>query len=60
MSYASMTIGGDLASVDRTTNATWFNNRDQSSAENAMKGALRKGGAAALDLHGCNPARTRG
>jgi hypothetical protein len=44
-----------LSSTDRTTNATWFNSCDQASTETAMKTALRKGGANALNLYSCNP-----
>jgi pregnancy-associated plasma protein-A len=44
-----------LAGVTRTTNATWFNNCDSASSENAMKSALRVGGADTLNIYSCNP-----
>lgn len=45
----------NLVSVDRTTNATWFNTCDSSSAESQMKSALRVGTASTLNLYSCNP-----
>lgn len=44
-----------LVDTDRTVNATWFTNCFNASTETAMKKALRKGGAAELNLYSCNP-----
>lgn len=44
-----------LNGVDRTTQATWFNSCDAASSENAMKSALRVGGAGDLNVYLCNP-----
>ena len=44
-----------LAGVTRTTNATWYNSCDTASSENAMKSALRVGGAETLNIYSCNP-----
>ncbi len=48
-----------LASVDRTTNDSWYNHcagdSDLGGNEKAMKTALRKGGAAALNIYSCRP-----
>jgi hypothetical protein len=44
-----------LVATDRTTNATWFNTCDQSSTENQIKSALRKGTADDLNIYTCNP-----
>jgi hypothetical protein len=44
----------DLAGVDRTTNAAWFNDC-YGTGEKPMKTALREGGAADLNLYTCNP-----
>ena len=60
-SYSGATGGANtafrftLASVSRTTNATWFNSCDSASSENAMKSALRQGGASDLNIYSCNP-----
>ena len=60
-SYAGLTGGANtafrftLASVSRTTNASWFNGCDAAANENAMKSALRVGGAADLNIYSCNP-----
>jgi hypothetical protein len=43
-----------LVSVDRTTNANWFNGC-YGSYESAMKSALRKGSADDLNIYTCNP-----
>jgi hypothetical protein len=52
--YAGSKWTFTLAGTDRTTNATWFANC-YGTAETAMKTALRKGGAADLNLYTCNP-----
>ena len=44
----------NLVSVDRTTNATWYNGC-YGSSETAMKTALRKGSADDLNVYTCNP-----
>jgi hypothetical protein len=44
-----------LISTDRTTNATWFTASPGSSAEAAMKNALRKGGKNALNIYSTKP-----
>ncbi|WP_394832188.1 zinc metalloprotease [Pendulispora rubella] len=43
-----------LASVDRTTNATWYTVGYGSSAETQMKNALRRGGARDLNFYTAN------
>lgn len=59
--YAGQTGGAvtpfhfTLVSIDRTTNATWFNACDTATNERAMKTALRRGGANTLNLYSCNP-----
>lgn len=44
----------NLVSVDRTTNATWYNNC-YGSSESAMKNALHQGSADDLNFYTCNP-----
>ncbi|MBS1151261.1 MAG: metalloprotease MEP1-like protein [Myxococcaceae bacterium] len=44
----------NLVGVDRTTNATWYNNC-YGSGEGPMKAALRQGSAADLNIYTCNP-----
>jgi len=53
--YASTGWSFNLVSVDRTTNATWFNGCDTSTNETAMKNSLRIGTADDLNLYTCNP-----
>ena len=43
-----------LAGVTRTTNATWFNLSDGSTAETQMKSALRVGGPNTLNIYSAN------
>ncbi|KIS68544.1 uncharacterized protein UMAG_03630 [Mycosarcoma maydis] len=50
--YASTGLTYYLASTDTTVNSDWFNNVNQgTSQERAMKSALRKGGANALNVY---------
>ena len=44
-----------LAATTRTTNANWYNTCETYSTEQAMKSALRQGGAADLNIYTCNP-----
>jgi len=44
----------NLASVDRTTNASWYTVTPGSSAETQMKNALRQGGSADFNLYTAN------
>jgi len=59
--YSGTTGGVDtpfrflLAGVDRTTNSTWYNVAPGTTAEQAMKQALRKGDAKALNIYSANP-----
>jgi hypothetical protein len=52
--YASSGWSFSLQSVDRTTNTTWFNVSDGTTAERDMKNALRQGGANALNIYSAN------
>ena len=45
----------ELAGVDRTTNATWYNGCSGSATEAAMKATLRQGTADDLNIYTCNP-----
>ena len=52
--YASTAFKFALASVDRTTNSSWYTTTDGTSAETAMKTALRKGTAKDLNVYSNN------
>lgn len=53
--YAPWGWSFTLVSVDRTTNATWYNASYGSTAEQQMKSALRKGSADDLNIYTANP-----
>jgi hypothetical protein len=52
--YASSGFSFQLVGVTRTTNAAWYTMTPGSSAEAQAKGALRQGGADALNLYSAN------
>jgi Pregnancy-associated plasma protein-A len=52
--YAASGYQFRLASVDRTTNSTWYNVSPGTTAEHDMKAALRKGTADDLNLYSAN------
>jgi hypothetical protein len=53
--YASAEWSFNLVSVDRTTNATWYNNCASGTTESQIKNALRIGTADDLNIYSCNP-----
>lgn len=53
--YASTGWQFNLISVDRTTNTTWYTAGPSTSAETAMKNALRLGSADDLNIYSSNP-----
>lgn len=53
--YAGTGWSFNLVSTDRTTNAAWYTAGPGSSAEAAMKSALRRGSAAELNFYTSNP-----
>jgi|HigsolmetaAR201D_1030396.scaffolds.fasta_scaffold13040_2 Pregnancy-associated plasma protein-A. len=53
--YASTGWSFNLVSIDRTTNARWFEMQPGTLAERQAKKALRKGTAADLNLYTANP-----
>jgi uncharacterized protein YcfL len=52
--YANTPFRFTLASVDRTTNATWYTATDTGTAQTQMKTALRQGGAGDLNVYSNN------
>lgn len=52
--YANTAFRFTLAGVDRTTNASWYTTTDGTTAEKAMKTALRKGTAKDLNVYSNN------
>lgn len=52
--FAIYNFSFNLMSVDRTTNASWYNGC-YGSAEGPMKNALRQGSADDLNIYSCNP-----
>jgi hypothetical protein len=52
--YANTPFKFVLQSTDRTTNSTWFNLAQGSTAESQMKNALRKGGSGSLNFYTAN------
>jgi hypothetical protein len=59
--FAGSGLTFNLVATDRTTNADWFNSAGPR-ADGPMKSALRKGGAAALNVYtvGFNPGPVKG
>ncbi|MRG97270.1 zinc metalloprotease [Polyangium spumosum] len=53
--YAAWGVTFTLASVDRTTNSTWYTAGPGTTAERQMKQTLRKGTAEALNVYSSNP-----
>ncbi|WP_433929537.1 zinc metalloprotease [Sorangium cellulosum] len=53
--YAGTRFQFNLASTDRTTNATWYTMGQNSTAERNAKNALRQGGPDHLNLYTANP-----
>ncbi len=51
---AATAFSFNLVSIDRTTNAKWFDLRQGSRAEKRMKSTLRQGGSGALNIYTAN------